>query len=752
MAKTVRPTVGKEITIMKTGEIKKLIGKLSSMGIRHAALLTGRKNVYNVIVRYGGGSYTDGKNVVVGIPEFVDESHEGHEDMKKKAGIDFSFIHVWMMGMALLIHEISHLLFSSFANFKKFQDWAIAEFSYLEAKLSPAGKKALPNVIRRVAAQLNNALEDGRCEHFMVNKYPGTAKYLQFLNGTFWKISDTPSKSNIVNLTMCLCYLATSGIDPQYYSTLDKELQDNVDLVRKDVIEFTNIAGPLVATKKLQRIMLKLKPYLEKLLLVEAEDAGMVQEIMEMLTEMVDFQNRNAQERPEGDLDGDSLSIHIKAPKGAKGSSKGSGKGKGTSAGSKPGEKSEEGKDEEGEGAGKSGEDKKEDGKGKSAGEEGNGMSHDYSKDEFAAERQAPDHAERGGSEDGENNGQNSDNNGAGTSSGNVAPDSSNEDIDAVNEAVKSEIDRAIEAGTKSAEAEYRAQSRKLEAEEAASEDLSQDDIESIRNGYDDSRVEGFKPVKVDVHLQAPEDIRKKGRMLRKQLEAFFKEQETWDLPDQHSGRLNKKSLHRVSVNDYRIFEKKGTPYNNDSCLSIVWDGSGSMCGEKQSQSTIACAVIEEALKPLMPVKITNFTTDCNMVKHFQVKNFGDNDSSRNYAYSYGSSRSFNGGNKDGYSIKVATAELMKRSEANKILIVLSDGLPSDYHSHSQAINDVKVAVKDARKNGVKVIAVFFGDDGFRRNTMSEYMEMYERNVIACAPENISKELVKQIRMLFMQK
>ena len=94
----------------------------------------------------------------------------------------------------------------------------------------------------------------------------------------------------------------------------------------------------------------------------------------------------------------------------------------------------------------------------------------------------------------------------------------------------------------------------------------------------------------------------------------------------------------------------------------------------------------------------------------------------------------------------------MKRSEQNKILLVLSDGLPSDYHSHAQAIGDVKTAVKTARQNGIKVIAIFFGNDDFRRNTMEEYKEMYEKNLISCAPQDISKELVKQIRMLFMQK
>jgi nitric oxide reductase activation protein len=151
-----------------------------------------------------------------------------------------------------------------------------------------------------------------------------------------------------------------------------------------------------------------------------------------------------------------------------------------------------------------------------------------------------------------------------------------------------------------------------------------------------------------------------------------------------------------------------------------------------------------------MPIKITNFTTEGSVVKHYNVKGFNDVNQQKNYAYSYGSSRGFSGGNKDGYSIKVTTKELLKRSEANKIMIVMSDGLPSDYRSHSEALSDVKNAVKEARKNGIKVIAMFFGDSSFRKNTFNEYKAMYERNLINCSPENITKELVKEIRKLFM--
>lgn len=748
---------------MKKEELLRQDAKFIPVAKTKIALMLGRTvtKVINFVSTFGGGSYTDGKVVAVGTPEFVIEGTEEYKNASKLTGLEFSYIEVWMMRTALLVHEVSHLLFSSFKEFKKFQDWCVVEFDSMKSKLSPAGQKVLPQVIRKISAQLNNAVEDGRCEHFLVNKFPGSAKYLKFLNGTFWKLGVKPADSDVVNLIMSLCYIATSGVTPQYYGKLDKELRDNVEMVWKDVIDVTNTASPMVANKKLQKVMIKLKPYLEKKLLKEIENAAILQQIIQMLIEFSDFTNGNPIEKPGEDLDGNSITIHIKVPPK---SGKGSGSGKGSPSKEKSKEKSKDGSS--GEGEGKDGEEKKDgEGEGKDGkdgkdskdgkdGKDGKGGK-DHKDDKPASKRQAPDHAERGGEESGEDSSQqNADNNGQGNGGNNKSPesDTTNEDIDAVNEAIKEEIDKAIDEATESAAKEYDAQVKKAEASEKEDESLSDSDVSDVRDGYEDPYVEGYKSVNVDVNMAAPEEIRKRGRMLRKQLEAFFKEQETYDLREQHSGRLDKKSLHKIGAMDYRIFEKKGQPYHVDTCLTIVWDGSGSMCGEKQKQSTIACATIEEALKPLMPIKVINFTTEGNVVKHFNVKGFGDTDKNRNYAYSYGSSRSFSGGNKDGYSIKIATKELQKRSEANKIMIIMSDGLPSDYRSHGDALSDVKTAVKNARKDGIKVIAMFFGDNSFRKNTYNEYKAMYEKNLINCAPENITKELVKEIRALFMSR
>ena len=65
--------------------------------------------------------------------------------------------------------------------------------------------------------------------------------------------------------------------------------------------------------------------------------------------------------------------------------------------------------------------------------------------------------------------------------------------------------------------------------------------------------------------------------------------------------------------------------------------------------------------------------------------------------------------NRDGYSIRVATNQLMARQEDKKVLFVLSDGLPSCYSQDEDAVEDTRLAALEAEKKGIKVISLYFG-------------------------------------------
>jgi nitric oxide reductase activation protein len=110
------------------------------------------------------------------------------------------------------------------------------------------------------------------------------------------------------------------------------------------------------------------------------------------------------------------------------------------------------------------------------------------------------------------------------------------------------------------------------------------------------------------------------------------------------------------------------------------------------------------------------------------------------------------GGNKDGYSIRVATRELEKRKEKKKILLVLSDGLPSHYkYGRDHALDDVKNAVEEARKKGIRVVSILFGDNSFARASEDDYKYMYKYNIIKCTPENIGRKILPIFKTIVSQ-
>lgn len=262
-------------------------------------------------------------------------------------------------------------------------------------------------------------------------------------------------------------------------------------------------------------------------------------------------------------------------------------------------------------------------------------------------------------------------------------------------------------------------------------------------------RKVGTDKIKIDTSFKAdkfaPSSVVTAAKPLRAVLKKLVTDGKDDCIFGLKSGTLDVRSLYKVPANNPAVFKKKTYPAVNEAVYYICWDGSGSMYGDKQQQSGYACAVIEEAVRGIYPLKVINFST-CGQVVHYVVKDF-DEKTKRNCSYSFAAKRSFSGGNKDGYSIRQCTEELMHRREPNKFLIVLSDGAPSDYDSHAAAVQDVKEAVAYARAHKIDVTSIFFGSAGEREREIDLYNEMYgEGHIISCEPEAIVNHLVKIVK------
>ena len=318
------------------------------------------------------------------------------------------------------------------------------------------------------------------------------------------------------------------------------------------------------------------------------------------------------------------------------------------------------------------------------------------------------------------------------------------ESVKKIIEETKKEV---VEEAKKTIEASTKKTPEKTEKKETK---LTEKEISEITADYSREYAKDFLEIERSFALMPlPESLRPQALKFRKEVEKFFKTQQRFDLSRMTSGKLDVGNLYRLKLDEYNVFIKRGHPSVTDAVVSICWDGSGSMHGAKQKYSGQACAIIEEGFKGFVPLKIINFTVNGSQVIHFLVKDFDENSSSVNYAYSYFHSKDLTAETKT-----VSRSEFALRnfeaSERDKILLHLSDGQPTDY-TYIKPETDVKNAVKWARSKGIFVAAMFFGDEYFRQSSQRVYEYMYEKNLINSAPEELPSRLVKILSKLVLR-
>lgn len=91
----------------------------------------------------------------------------------------------------------------------------------------------------------------------------------------------------------------------------------------------------------------------------------------------------------------------------------------------------------------------------------------------------------------------------------------------------------------------------------------------------------------------------------------------------------------------------------------------------------------------------------------------------------------------------IATEELLARPEREKILIVISDGLPCGTRGCEGSPNDaVKSAVEYARSRGIKVVGIYI-DDVVKDADRQAYENMYGTSCVFTDTDHVGDELAR---------
>lgn len=278
--------------------------------------------------------------------------------------------------------------------------------------------------------------------------------------------------------------------------------------------------------------------------------------------------------------------------------------------------------------------------------------------------------------------------------------------------------------------------------------------VDEINSNYSTNRQEpNFRFIYPDYPTSKPQpEFKMKIHGLKKTFEKMLKNDET-HYKGQKRGRLDTARLWRLGVNDDSVFKKKNVVDRTDYAVEILFDVSGSMRRQIKYKNAVGTAIcIESALMDLEGVEVKtvafNFTSGTKMRV---LKDFKDKESKTPSVYH----ADITGGcNRDGFAIRVALNELKKHRAKNKLLIVISDGMPScSMEKTDDALADVKSAVHEGRKDAT-IVSILINDGPIGSGTKDVFHYMYEDKGsimvdVVHNPEDLMKNIVLYLKRMF---
>lgn len=716
-------------------------------------------------VNVGGGSYTDGKVVVVGL-------FDSMWKMKK---------HEIFSGLkALTAHEVGHVLHSDFEAFKEFQE-KVAEYFQSNHGIDP-------KISKEIARGIANSIEDGRIERLMGQSFRGIVPNIQFMRSCWWEEQALPEDQPLPQFSVwstCVLTLATTGLWPK---GMDIETYEEAYQETLKVLPWIQ-AGILSNDPKecldyCWEIILQCEDFILK-------EIEATQNFMDLLNALMSAQTSQFENERDQSGDGESqmdeneggsgthidprlisseslkeLSKHMKS-KPQKGNDSGS------SSGMNSSEQTTDEKEEEGNGSGSSS--KKEEGEEQaSASDQGDG-------EEMSSSNQEGEEGSTSGQDGKEENNQSSN---EGDSSDQSQPSENNpsnakEDLsrkqshenftkemvsqeevrpasqeayDAMVEELRKRHEESAQKDVESAE-KFDESEEKIQQAREEKERREQAKIEQTLNEIKKQFKGDFSFNKLPFEakkVRLPAEIITKGKMLHNHFQTILDQDPEEDFARYKKGSLDTGALWRVSTNEKRLFNRR-EPDVHTCAVSLLIDGSGSMNSRTRyydesstrfKDALRAGAIIEEALRGLVPLDITVFTTGYSEVSHFPLKGFDDK-SDINHCWSFyqhGDGPFW--GNADGYSIAIVGDELKKRPEDQKILFVISDGLPA----FSDGVEETRNAVRNLKQAGVKVIGIGVGEEAL--NSQTDFLRMYEKQSVLIETEKITDYLIRYLSKL----
>lgn len=648
-----------------------------------------------------------------------------------------------------MYHECSHALYTHDGLYE------VCKKSMVNIWAKEAKKKDLYIFLEEgdtIANWLLNSLEDGRIENIMCNQKKGLIKHRNWYRIREWEKSPLSSEwGDMTNTLNALLDIATMGIYPKGFEAIysdESRVKKVVNSCIPNVGDFVKSAGLTEAKKHSDKIALKISELVIDEIAVTKEEYDKGQKRSEEKTDRMKSEMENN-------------SNNFKAEKGSAGAGKNgpiigiiTDDNKGTSNNEKDPDyiidlrknPPKETGENTGKGAGGGrGAEKKSDSNISDSNSGGNGGAKGSTPDN------TPDKTTKG------NRGE------EGEKTGDMAGKKMGEDVSvsSQNSTDSTEIDpveKALEDVLKDIEEETREKIKKEieraegafnKAEEEQKDSETKLNTEELKNlGVSSENFDEFSSFTAGKGVSTTPEALIKSRAARtaRRLKNIIASKSVTERNELYDGSFDTDALGRFVTGRSDIFKTPARKTDPDMCCYILKDNSGSMQGgNKEEQAINACIEIEEIFKSLVPIKITAFSSLFGNVEHVVIKDWKDREKNKSYSASYHEAGNTpHGSNNDAMSIRIAAEELIKRPEKNKVLIVVSDGLPADCSEE-----DVNRAVKAARKKGIFLISFFIGSEYDRETYFDNYKAMYEKYFSCVDPKDLGNRIVVIMKELF---
>src|SRR5690625_191188 len=211
-------------------------------------------------------------------------------------------------------------------------------------------------------------------------------------------------------------------------------------------------------------------------------------------------------------------------------------------------------------------------------------------------------------------------------------------------------------------------------------------------------------------------DIDAYKRKLARTIEKVLEHKKVSSRGQLHYGRLSKNLLPIVTDKNPRLFYRQDESSPEfDAIFTLMIDCSASM-HQKMAETKRGIVLFHEVLNQLkIPHQIIGFWEEATTMNEREQPNYF------HVIHSFTDSFYENNGakimqlepkedNRDGFSIRVITEQMMERREKHKFLLVFSDGEPAAANYDENGIVDTHLAVTEARKKGIDVIGMFLSD------------------------------------------